>query len=83
MTFALPAREVARGTGALMRGMAVEWAIDPSPADAHAFEEMLAASYGDLRRPSTKEHRMTAAVTDAADLVACRPSGRTPERSSA
>ena len=33
MSFVLPAREVARGTGALMRGMAVEWAIDPSPAD--------------------------------------------------
>jgi AcrR family transcriptional regulator len=43
MTFTLPAREVARGTGALMRGMAVEWAIDPSQADGRAFEEMLAA----------------------------------------
>ena len=43
MEFVLPAREVARGVGALMRGMAVEWAIDPSPADGRVFEEMLAA----------------------------------------
>jgi AcrR family transcriptional regulator len=51
MTFVLPAREVARGTGALMRGMAVEWTIDPSPADAHAFEEMLAAFLRGLAVP--------------------------------
>ena len=43
MEFVLPGREVARGVGALMRGMAVEWAIDPSPADGRVFEEMLAA----------------------------------------
>jgi AcrR family transcriptional regulator len=43
ITFALPAREVARGVGALMRGMTVEWSIDPSRSDAHTFEEMLAA----------------------------------------
>jgi AcrR family transcriptional regulator len=43
ISFVLPAREVARGTGALMRGMAVEWAIDPATADQAAFEEMLAA----------------------------------------
>jgi AcrR family transcriptional regulator len=51
MTFVLPAREVARGTGALMRGMAVEWQIDGSPADAEAFEEMLAAYLRGLAAP--------------------------------
>jgi AcrR family transcriptional regulator len=51
MSFALPAREVARGTGALMRGMAVEWAIDPAPADARMFEEMLAAYLRGLAVP--------------------------------
>jgi AcrR family transcriptional regulator len=51
MTFTLPAREVARGTGALMRGMAVEWAIDPSQADGRAFEEMLAAYLRGLAVP--------------------------------
>jgi AcrR family transcriptional regulator len=51
LVFALPAREVARGTGALMRGMAVEWAIDPSTTDADAFEEMLAAYLRGLAVP--------------------------------
>jgi AcrR family transcriptional regulator len=46
----LPTREVARGTGALMRGMAVEWAIDP-PADRRAFEEMVAAFLRGLAAP--------------------------------
>jgi AcrR family transcriptional regulator len=41
--FALPAREIARGAGALLRGMAVEWLIDPSLDRADVFEEMLAA----------------------------------------
>ena len=48
---ALPAREAARGTGALMRGMAMEWAIDPEPADRAAFEEMLAAFLRGLAAP--------------------------------
>src|SRR5262245_13263641 len=51
-TFALPAREVARGAGALMRGLAVEWAIEPSPTDARAFEEMLAAYLRGLAAPA-------------------------------
>ena len=51
MTFTLPAREVARGAGALMRGMAVEWAIDPAHADADGFEEMLAAYLRGLAVP--------------------------------
>ena len=51
LTFALPAREVARGVGALMRGMVVEWAIDPSPTRAQTFEEMLAAYLRGLAVP--------------------------------
>jgi AcrR family transcriptional regulator len=51
MTLVLPAREVARGVGALMRGMAVEWAIDPSRADERTFEEMLAAYLRGLAAP--------------------------------
>jgi AcrR family transcriptional regulator len=47
----LPAREVARGAGALMRGMVVEWAIDPAAADGRAFEEMLAAYLRGLAVP--------------------------------
>jgi AcrR family transcriptional regulator len=51
LTFALPAREVARGVGALMRGMVVEWAIDPSPTHGQTFEEMLAAYLRGLAVP--------------------------------
>ncbi len=52
ITFVVPAREVARGTGALMRGMAVEWAIDPSTADARTFQEMVAAYLRGLAVPA-------------------------------
>ena len=41
--FAIPTTEVARGIGALMRGMTVEWLIDGSSANADVFEEMLVA----------------------------------------
>jgi len=51
VTFLLPAREVARGSGALMRGMTVEWAIDAAPADASMFEEMFAAYMRGLTVP--------------------------------
>lgn len=57
MTFLLPAREIARGTGALMRGMAVEWAIDPAPADADVFQEMLAAYLRGLAVPQHERSR--------------------------
>jgi AcrR family transcriptional regulator len=50
-TFVLPAREIARGSGALMRGMAVEWSIDPAPADAAVFREMHAAYLRGLAAP--------------------------------
>ena len=49
--YLLPAREIARGVGALMRGMTVEWAIDPSPRDEGVFEEMLAAFLRGLTAP--------------------------------
>jgi AcrR family transcriptional regulator len=51
MTFSVPPREVARGVGALMRGMTLEWAIDPSPTDAAAFEQMLVAYLRGLAVP--------------------------------
>ena len=57
VTFALPPREVARGTGALLRGMAVEWQIDDTPARDEVFEEMLAASSG----PAVPPHERSTA----------------------
>jgi AcrR family transcriptional regulator len=50
-TFLLPAREIARGSGALMRGMTVEWSIDPAPADVAVFQEMHAAYLRGLAVP--------------------------------
>ena len=46
------ATEVARGTGALMRGMTVEWSIDGSAADGEVFEEMVAAFLRGLVEPT-------------------------------
>jgi AcrR family transcriptional regulator len=43
VAFRLPAREVARGSGALLRGMAFEWLVDPSAERVRAFEELHAA----------------------------------------
>jgi AcrR family transcriptional regulator len=51
LTYRLPAREVARGAAALMRGMTLEWMIDAAPANAHDFEEMLAAYLRGLAVP--------------------------------
>jgi AcrR family transcriptional regulator len=51
MRYALPARDVARGVGALMRGMVVEWAIDPARLDRGTFEEMVAAYLRGLAVP--------------------------------
>jgi AcrR family transcriptional regulator len=42
VAYKVPAREVARGAGALLRGMAFEWVVDPRSETA-AFEEMLVA----------------------------------------
>jgi AcrR family transcriptional regulator len=52
ITLALPAQEVARGTGALMRGMVVEWSIDPKALDARMFEDMLSAYLRGLADPT-------------------------------
>ena len=41
--FTLPPREVARGTGALLRGMAVEWQIDDTLARDEVFEQLFTA----------------------------------------
>ena len=49
--YGLPAREIARGTGALMRGMALEWALDPNGADAGVFERMHIAYMRGLELP--------------------------------
>jgi AcrR family transcriptional regulator len=43
LEFALPAREVARGSGALLRGMVLEWTVDPGILRLADFEEMHAA----------------------------------------
>ena len=49
--YRLPAREIARGTGALMRGMALEWALDPNGADSDVFERMHIAYMRGLELP--------------------------------
>jgi AcrR family transcriptional regulator len=51
ITHLLPAREVARGTGALMRGMVMEWALDPASDGKGDFEEMVAAYLRGLAVP--------------------------------
>jgi AcrR family transcriptional regulator len=44
LAYLLPAYEVARGTGALMRGLTLDWIIEPrDDARAHVFEETVAA----------------------------------------
>jgi AcrR family transcriptional regulator len=55
LVFSLPAREIARGTGALLRGMAVEWLIDPSAERADIFEELFAACVRGLIVPEPNE----------------------------
>jgi AcrR family transcriptional regulator len=51
VTFSLPAREIARGSGALLRGMAVEWQIDPSLDRDDVFEELFVACLRGLLVP--------------------------------
>jgi AcrR family transcriptional regulator len=50
VTFRVPAHEVARASGALMRGMAFEWQVDPSAERREAFEEAHAALMRGLER---------------------------------
>jgi AcrR family transcriptional regulator len=49
--FRLPAVEVARGSGALARGMAMERLLDPEAAELAPFEEMHAAYVTGLTKP--------------------------------
>ena len=51
VAYKLSPREVARGTGALMRGMVTEWILDPDGARAAEFEEMVAAYLRGLAIP--------------------------------
>src|SRR5262249_13280670 len=51
--FTLPTREIARGSGALNRGMAIEQLLDPA-IPGELFEEMhVAYMRGLMRKPST------------------------------
>jgi AcrR family transcriptional regulator len=49
VSFTLPSREVARASGAFMRGMTLEWLVDPT-VDRALFEEMHAAFMRGLER---------------------------------
>jgi AcrR family transcriptional regulator len=51
--FAIPAREVVRGTYALSRGMGLERLVDPTAAPLAQFEEMFVAYAMGLTRPRT------------------------------
>jgi AcrR family transcriptional regulator len=57
LTFVLPPREVARGVGALMRGMTTEWLVDPASAASDDFEEMVAAFLRGLAAPMNERSR--------------------------
>ena len=43
ITYTLPAKEIARGNSALMRGMVTDWILAPDAQRAAVFEEMVAA----------------------------------------
>jgi AcrR family transcriptional regulator len=43
ITYTLPAKEIARGNSALMRGMVTDWILEPDAERAAVFEEMVAA----------------------------------------
>jgi AcrR family transcriptional regulator len=50
LEFTLPAREVARGSAALLRGLELERTLDPEAGDAAQFEEMWTAFVSGLVR---------------------------------
>jgi AcrR family transcriptional regulator len=50
VAYAIPTRDVARGSAALLRGMAIERMLDPSSSSADALEEMHAAYMNGLTR---------------------------------
>jgi AcrR family transcriptional regulator len=43
VTYTLPAKEIARGTSALMRGMVTDWILEPGGDRREVFEELVAA----------------------------------------
>ena len=43
IAYTLPAKEIARGTSALMRGMVMDWVLEPGADEGAVFEEMVAA----------------------------------------
>jgi AcrR family transcriptional regulator len=54
LEFTLPPREIARGSGALLRGMVLEWRVDPGAMQPAAFEEMHAAYMRGLTFPGER-----------------------------
>jgi AcrR family transcriptional regulator len=57
LTFTLPAKEIARGSGALLRGMVLEWRVDPRAMQPAAFEEMHAAYMRGLAVPRERSRQ--------------------------
>jgi AcrR family transcriptional regulator len=55
--YAIPARDVARGSSALVRGMELERLLDPRADEAGLFEEMWMAFIRGLARPARKRSR--------------------------
>jgi AcrR family transcriptional regulator len=53
IAYPIPLQEVARGTGALLRGLMLDWILDPDGDDrAEVFEEMVAAYLRGLELPA-------------------------------
>jgi AcrR family transcriptional regulator len=57
ITFVLPAREIARGLGALIRGMVFDWSIDRATRDGETFEEMASAYLRGLAQPTPERRK--------------------------
>jgi AcrR family transcriptional regulator len=55
LAFTIPAREIARGSSALVRGLELERTLDPELGDARHFEEIWTAFVTGLARPR-EEH---------------------------
>jgi hypothetical protein len=51
ITYTIPVRDVARGSAALLRGMAVERMLDPTGVAREPFEDMHTAYMTGLTRP--------------------------------
>jgi AcrR family transcriptional regulator len=64
--FTLPAKEVARASGALARGMAVERLVNPDSISVELFEEMHLALMTGFIKPSNQETPRTKGRNDGA-----------------